>query len=201
MTLSNNIGLGYSRVVTLTYQTHLEVSAPSLTHGGHRFLLNSIFDPDYEVGGHQPFGHDTYQTLYQQYRVLGTTISGTFMHNISGSTPVRCGIFLDKNGTLDSMLSTKLEQSKGRGQKLLLANSREVVRVKQHYDEKTYFNLSDYTDDHQTKAPFGASPTLPAFGVVWAQAVGPYDSASPLQVDVLLTMRVLLTDPIPLTQS
>jgi len=36
---------------------------------GWTFNLNSIFDPDRTGTGHQPYGHDTFQTLYNRYRV------------------------------------------------------------------------------------------------------------------------------------
>jgi len=38
--------------------------------GFYLFNLNSVFDPDRTGTGHQPYGHDTYQTLYQRYRVF-----------------------------------------------------------------------------------------------------------------------------------
>jgi len=33
---------------------------------------NSIYDPNPAVGGHQPYGHDTYATIYNQYTVLSS---------------------------------------------------------------------------------------------------------------------------------
>lgn len=36
-----------------------------------RLNLNSIFDPNRTGTGHQPYGHDTFQTLYNRYRVIG----------------------------------------------------------------------------------------------------------------------------------
>lgn len=37
---------------------------------GYRFNLNSIFDPNRTGIGHQPYGHDTFVTLYNRYRVI-----------------------------------------------------------------------------------------------------------------------------------
>lgn len=38
--------------------------------GMYQFNLNSIFDPDRTGAGHQPYGRDTYATLYNRYRVI-----------------------------------------------------------------------------------------------------------------------------------
>lgn len=39
-------------------------------NGRYVFNLNSIFDPDRTGGGHQPYGHDTLETMYNRYRVI-----------------------------------------------------------------------------------------------------------------------------------
>lgn len=38
------------------------------------FRGNSIFDPDFSGGGHQPLGHDQWANFYRRYRVLGSKI-------------------------------------------------------------------------------------------------------------------------------
>lgn len=47
----------------------------------HLWNLNSVFDPNRTGTGHQPYGHDTYISLYNRYRVFAVryliTISGT----------------------------------------------------------------------------------------------------------------------------
>lgn len=41
------------------------------------FSANGIFDPDVSGLGHQPYGHDTYQTIYNHYSVESATITMT----------------------------------------------------------------------------------------------------------------------------
>jgi len=50
---------------TLLPYLALSAAAPSF----YFFNLNSIFDPNRTGSGHQPYGHDTYSTLYNRYRV------------------------------------------------------------------------------------------------------------------------------------
>lgn len=40
------------------------------TYGLYALNLNSIFDPNRTGIGHQPYGHDTFQTMYNRYRVI-----------------------------------------------------------------------------------------------------------------------------------
>lgn len=201
-TLSNNISLGMKRHVRLCYHSQFLLSPTGVTHGARTYQLNSIYDPDVTGIGHQPFGHDTYQSLYKKYLVKGAKITATFVHEMGGTgQPVWCSVFLDKNGTLDSNLDTKMEQVHGRGVKPLLSNSREKAVCTQFYSPKTFFDVKDAEDEHQMAAQMGGQPNLPAYAVVWAQCMDHAGSGPNLTVSVKIEYFVELSDPIPLTQS
>ena len=51
-----------------------------------RLNLNSIFDPNRTGTGHQPYAHDTFQALYNRYRVISTSWVITVYN---ASTPIR----------------------------------------------------------------------------------------------------------------
>ena len=55
------VKMKYSEVVSGQYSPGISI---------YRFNLNSIFDPNRTGIGHQPYGHDTFQTLYNRYRVI-----------------------------------------------------------------------------------------------------------------------------------
>lgn len=46
------------------------------------FRMNSIQDPDFTGTGHQPLWHDTYSTVYETYRVLGSQLTVTFTPSV-----------------------------------------------------------------------------------------------------------------------
>lgn len=57
---------------TLAQLKYAELLTHTLTTGvvlNQQFRLNSIHDPNLSGTGHQPYAHDTYATLYNQYRV------------------------------------------------------------------------------------------------------------------------------------
>lgn len=201
LTLSNNISLGAKRKVNLCYVTHFTLNSGGASHDAKVFKVNSIYDPDALLGGHQPFGHDTYETLYKKYLVKGCKLSATFFRKATGSVPVKCSIFFDKNGMLDNNLDTKTEQVHGRNIKMLLTNTREKAVVNAYYTPGTFFDVVNAADDHQMSAPFGTDPILPAYAMVWCQAADRSTPFDVIDVELKLEFSVELTDPVPLVGS
>jgi len=60
------------------------------------FRLNSLFDPDYTGGGHQPMGHDELATLYDNYQVTKVTWH-VYSANLDDTTlrPMRCAAWVN----------------------------------------------------------------------------------------------------------
>jgi len=61
-------GFPPSEAVTLRY-SDMQAYAPGSTYGQWTYRGNSLFDPDFSGGGHQPRYYDTYSSVYQYYRV------------------------------------------------------------------------------------------------------------------------------------
>jgi hypothetical protein len=59
--------------VELVYSDEIDVLSTPQTN--KIFRLNSLFDPDYSVGGHQPRGFDQWMTMYNKYCVIGATVT------------------------------------------------------------------------------------------------------------------------------
>lgn len=57
-------------IVTMKYSQFISVTTASGVYNETAFRMNSIFDPDFTGGGHQPYGYDAYATFYNKYRVL-----------------------------------------------------------------------------------------------------------------------------------
>jgi len=72
--LSHNLGPIPQRMITKL--KYCDAFARTSTLGilnTYQFNLNSIFDPDLTGTGHQPYGRDTYATLYNRYRVFAVS--------------------------------------------------------------------------------------------------------------------------------
>jgi hypothetical protein len=69
-----------SKVATLRYVDQAQLSPPAdgMTINKKSWRSNSIFDPQFSLGGHQPYGHDQFALLYHHYEVLEAKIRVTF---------------------------------------------------------------------------------------------------------------------------
>ncbi len=72
----------YADTVTLT----TGAAQPELT-GFHVFRANSVFDPDFAIGGHQPRGFDQLASLYDEYIVTKAVITVRFQNTSTTSSP------------------------------------------------------------------------------------------------------------------
>lgn len=53
----------------------IDQSVTSATYVEASIRLNSLFDPEYPIGGHQPRGYDQWSTMYNKYLVTGMSYS------------------------------------------------------------------------------------------------------------------------------
>lgn len=76
------------KIVKLKYCA--QHSLPSLNgsaYGSHTYRTNSVYDPDYSLGGHQPYAFDEWATLYGRYEVLSSYINVRFLASQAGGPP------------------------------------------------------------------------------------------------------------------
>lgn len=68
--------------------------------GAYVFAANGLYDPDISGVGHQVNGFDQYMALYNEYLVLGSTIT-IWLRNTDTANPIMWGIFLEDLATTD----------------------------------------------------------------------------------------------------
>lgn len=201
-TFNTNIGLPITKNVKLTYYDNIGLTSVSGTLSQHNFNLASIWDPDVTGVGHQPYGRDEWALLYKQYYVNSAKITVKFSNSQSNNMCHKVGLILDKDSTLSGIRNTRMEQTKGKNQRTLLSNSNNTQTVSAIYSPRSFFDIQDPSDDHQIKAPFTASPTLPAYACITVQS---YDnvttSSQAIYCEVSIDYNVVLFDPIPFAGS
>jgi hypothetical protein len=83
---------------------NIQVDSPNdgVTLKLNTYSANSIYDPNWALGGHQPYGHDQFQLLYHHYEVTGATIKCTFTN---GNT--------DRDGKGSAILGIRMGEGVG----------------------------------------------------------------------------------------
>lgn len=131
------------------------------TFGMFQYNLNSIFDPNRTGTGHQPYGHDTLQTLYNRYRVIAcgwriTALRGTGVD--TGSTPIVMAA-MPANEVLS--FATTAEIIENPRSKYITQNPGStalVLKGKSYLPSLVGRSKSQYMADDRYQAAFGASP-------------------------------------------
>lgn len=81
------LGFPDTFVTKLKYADTISV-APGAPIGQYTYRGNSLYDPDFTSGGHQPHYFDQLSEVYSRYRVLGAKITVSLMNN-AGNTPLQ----------------------------------------------------------------------------------------------------------------
>lgn len=66
---------GFPNAMYVTMSYVMSQSIDPDNNGSNWIVLraNSINDPEYSIGGHQPFGHDQWEKIYNRYHVIRST--------------------------------------------------------------------------------------------------------------------------------
>ena len=122
---------------------------------GWTFNLNSIFDPDRTGTGHQPYGHDTFQTLYNRYRVISCNwvITG-----YNASNAIRL-VAQPANEVLTAGSVSEVCENP-RSKWILQSPQSPVMKLKGKINLPSLVgrNTAQYMADDRYQAQFGASP-------------------------------------------
>lgn len=131
------------------------------------FSANSIYDPDITNAGHQPMYRDNFASIYDLYVVLGCKITVHFTpFNIVQNWV--CGITVDDNASISTVLPTKMEASNSKWGLLSMGGSGPMTVVETFAPQQ--FGI-EVKDDGYSMTPVGSGPvTAMSFGV-WAHAV------------------------------
>lgn len=166
----------------LRYAESVSMDAPAGIAGAYLFRANSIFDPNFTGTGHQPYGHDTYQSIYNHYVVDRAVITVT-----ANSTPVNCSFGVSL--TDDSAVSLDFDQVKEtKNTRFAALNGQSApVTLNLSYNKNSMFK---HDTDSSVGAAFGANPSEQAFFQIWHTGNLPGNNPPALALQVTITYYV-----------
>jgi len=187
--MNSNITRGFpNQVVTkMRYHSNQLLTSTSGTIGKYLFSCNNIYDPDVSGTGHQPLYYDTFETIYDHYAVVSSTITVTFVNN--QAWPAVTGVVLDDDGTTSTNVDTLCEQNNG-SHKFLpsLTGSLSAHTFTYHFDCWKVLGIDPYTSEAY-KATFGAAPSEITNYLCWSI---PYDGVSTGSVPIDVTIDYIV---------
>jgi len=133
----------------------------------YRFNLNSIFDPNRTGIGHQPYGHDTLQTMYNRYRV----ISCSYVINVVANATINCAV-LPANEEVSPSAMYEVKESPRC--KFIVQNPGGTIKTlkgKVYLPSLVGRTKSQYMADDRYQAAYGASPSELAILNVFTQQI------------------------------
>jgi hypothetical protein len=149
------------RYCTLKYSQLSSHTMLTVAGSQSTFRLNSIFDPDAAVGGHQPYGYDQLAALYNRYRVLKTRWKVTFGNQAGGFDT----LVLPINGALAASVAdaatfqTASENPYAKPKVQGGGGAPTVIHTGMMALNKLGgVKLSEYLDDDRFEAQIGANP-------------------------------------------
>uniref|UniRef100_UPI0040484BF0 hypothetical protein n=1 Tax=Polynucleobacter sp. TaxID=2029855 RepID=UPI0040484BF0 len=162
----------------LRYSTVVDFNAVTGAASLHFLRAGSIFDPDYTGVGYQPYGHDTYQTIYNHYRVIKSVCKIT--NTTAGQNNV-IGLLLsdDVSVSNDIDMIRTIKPSKF----LPLVTTTEPHSLQMTYNSEQSFPGQRST----TTALFGNNPAEEQYFCVSVSGSGPL--SDPGAISVAITME------------
>lgn len=193
-------GFGSSKMVKLRYASAFSMTIPA---DGNlqikRYRANSVYDPDWNTGGHQPMNFDTYAALYHKYTVLGSKLTMKYICHQGGTTtgvPMIVGVMTNDDETETAYSNIHALIENGRIKYNVEAQSVDSYSGKpkvitKYFSAKKFFRVRDVVDNHQLGALVTQNPSQHAyFDIIAGRFLG--TSGTMLTVSGIATIDYLV---------
>lgn len=164
--------------------------------GDQVFNLNSTFDPDLTGIGHQPYGRDTYATLYNRYRVFA--VSGSVATTTTSGTGIVSIVATNSSTPLTSQ--TLIAEMPNSRKNVVCNGQVKVIKFKYSLPRVNGSTSTAYKSDDRFQALANANPAeIICLHVLSTDSLG--TSTTTIFNDITLNYHVEWFDPAPLVQS
>lgn len=200
----------------LNYAEYFTMDPSSLANTSYIFRANGLYDPNYQIGGHQPHGFDQLNVLYENYQVVASAIEivvwpqtdSTVIINGTGSIvmPLYKGTIAlcvrDTPTSLATLGGTPADILERPGMKTAFFQSgNECVKLRHHFSMKQFYGRARGMDDAEITGTANSDPTDQVyFHIIMTAADGAQNLASHT-VNARIKYKVRFFNPKNLIQS
>lgn len=155
---------------TLRYQDVYSLQSATGSADQRIFRLNSLYDPDYSGGGHQPLYFDQLAAIYSSYRVRYSKLHVSFLPltddtDITTAGPYQVGVSANSSVTFSTALPTVGEQNNS--QSALLARDKAALPVNFTMTYSPKRDMGINVMDDTVSAAVNANPSSSYYGCIF----------------------------------
>lgn len=187
-------------ICKMKYADTASVALGGGTYAPYVMNLNSIFDPNRTGLGHQPYGHDTLQTLYNRYRVISCSYRIS-VNSADTTSQLQLAVIPTNEAISPSTISEVRENPRAKYVLQAPGDSIRVVSGKVSIPSLVGRTKSQYMADDRYQAQFGASPNELALLSMYAGPTAESGSTATVVFNIMLEYTVECFDIKHLTQS
>jgi len=195
-----SIGTGFinARLISdLKYTEQLFTSVGPGVLNIQSFRMNSIFDPDITSVGHQPYGYDVLETIYNRYRVF----SLVWQINFAATSQPYVAVVVPVNGTPFSFVTIDAAAEYPRAVQKYVSLGGSTMRIggRMYLPALLGVKKSEYMDDDRFQATYNSNPAeLMTLQILTYNATG---ATINIPYVVTLIYRTESFDPVVQNQS
>lgn len=194
---------GNRKYINLRYQETFAVALPILQQVDDRiFSANDLNDPNVTGVGHQPRGYDELQALFNHWVVIGSKCTVQWV--TAGGGNARPAMYsMIKLGDNNVAITDINEYMEDRNIKYKLSNpGGPVTQVKQYFNAKSFFTVTDPLDNDLLRGANNTSPNEQAyFHIGTANAFADAEDTPSYAFQVVIDYQCVFFEPIQPAQS
>lgn len=181
----------------VTYSDWITINPGSGVAGTHIYAANGLYDPDITGVGHQPTGFDQMMILYNEYVVLGSTITVHVRSTDTAVTgcPIMCGIFLEDFATPDLDFRKYVENGNGVYTSADIQASGSALKTLRHKADIAKFSNQDVYDEQGFAGSVSANPSDTHYYHIVIAPMDNFSDIPPCQFFVEIRYDVVFKDP------
>lgn len=169
------------------------------------FRINSLYDPEFSVGGHQPLGFDEWSVFYNKYLVLGAKVRADCFATSTTTTISNAivGIRFDSASSVVTSLTSIIENGRCRWKRMARADSgNATTTVVSKWSARKWWGGKSKMENEIHGAATSADPSKVAYCHVFAGPVSESTSdLGAIRVRVTIDFIALFTDVKNLSSS
>ena len=218
-----------SMAVEMVYCDEITVPSKDAGTAPFKFRLNSIFDPDFTSGGHQPRGRDQYAAIYSKYCVVGAEVDVVPIYSSQSNTETTLMGFIDDDQAGDTGYSVKdltELQMIGSTAKLITIGDGGTQNIQGRKASKLHFSVNtkkffgygkdtqiitpvgigqgeatDLVGPEEVGAAFGTNPAKPIYLKLHCGGINHDGANATLACRVTIKYKVIVHSPIEVAAS